>query len=321
MVGSNVVRRLLANRSIERVVVVDNFSSGKREHLEPFVTDPRLEVVYGDLEEDPDWMLHVKANRGPLDTVIHLVANPDISKAVDDPGIDFRQGTVPMNNLLEVMRESEIKNLLYLSGSGVYGEHRGDLVPFTEDYGPCIPISTYAASKLACEAMIAAHCHMFGLRARVLRPANIVGPNQTHGVSYDFLHQLLDHPTHLRILGDGRQSKSYIYVDDLIDALFQAEAGGLAASYVVYNVASFSAITVNDVAAIALEVCGLNPSRVTITHTEGIRGWRGDVPIIRLDCQRLLALGWAPHGNSYAAVPKGLLDLSGQATHSSRPSS
>jgi len=320
MVGSNVVRHLLALEEMERVTVFDNFSSGRWEHLQPFINHPLLNVIEGDLA-DPHWFHQVPVpEEGMFDTVVHLVANPDISKAVTDPGIDFRQGTVLCQHVLELMRICEIGNLLYLSGSGVYGEAPTGLLPFSEDHGPCIPISTYAASKLACEAMIAAHCHMFGLRARVLRPANIVGPNQTHGVSCDFINQLLRHPSFLRILGDGQQSKSYIYVDDVIYALFRIEKIQFP-SYRVWNIASCDAITVYQIARIACEEVGLNPEEVRFEYSGGTRGWQGDVPIVRLDCQRLASLGWCAHRGSSAAVREGMRDLYGKITNQTRPRS
>ena len=173
------------------------------------------------------WYMATCGDLGPLTAamdghhvVIHLASNPDIARAATDPDIDFRQGTCLTNNVLEAMRLSGTMNILYASGSGVYGE-LGELEA-SEDHGPLIPISTYAASKLAGETLISAYCYMFELSARVFRFGNVVGPRQTHGVGFDFLRRLLSDPSKLRILGDGTQSKSYIHVHDVVEAVLLA---------------------------------------------------------------------------------------------------
>ena len=284
-IGSHLVRRLLAEPGVRRVVVYDNFSSGSEAHLQGDCGDPRLEVVHGDLKTLDD----VKAAMTGCDTVFHLAANPDIAKAVTQPDIDFWEGTYLAQNVLEAMRTTGAKRIFYTSGSGVYGENAS--VAFAESHGPCIPISTYGASKLACEALIASYCHMFGITGRAFRFANVVGPRQTHGVGYDFVRRLRINPTRLRILGDGTQSKSYIHVDDILNAVFAAgqTAGG---PYDVFNVATGDYMTVREIADLAVQVCGLSPEKVAYEFTGGDRGWKGDVPVVRFDCGKIQALGW-----------------------------
>ena len=170
---------------------------------------------------------------------------------------------------------------------------------FSESYGPCIPISTYGASKLACEALIAAYCHMFGITARAFRFANVVGPRQTHGVGYDFVRRLRADPTRLRILGDGSQSKSYIHVEDVLDAVFLADARATA-KFDVFNVATGDYITVREIAELAMRVC--ETSGVKFEFTGGDRGWKGDVPIVRFDCTKIRLLGWACRRTSAEAM-------------------
>src|SRR5205807_36886 len=182
-----------------RVVIYDNFSSGKDGHLSDLQSDARLEIVRADLK---DKHAVAEAMRG-CEVVFHLAANPDIAKAVTQPDIDFWEGTYLTQNVIEAMRVTEARKIFYTSGSGVYGENPS--VAFREDYGPCVPISTYGASKLACEALIASYCSMFGLYGRAFRFANVVGARQTHGVGYDFIRRLKADPTQLRILGDGSQ--------------------------------------------------------------------------------------------------------------------
>src|SRR6185436_489429 len=191
--GSHVVDALLAEARTE-VTVFDDWSSGRRWHLERHLDDPRLTIVTGDLAK----LEPLTAAIADHDLVYHLASNPDIARAVTEPDIDFWRGTYLTQNVLEAMRRAGVRRLLYTSGSGVYGDTGTLAVP--EDFGPLVPISTYGASKLAGEALISSYCHMFGLRASVLRMANVVGGRQTHGVAYDFLRKLRRDPLRLEIL-------------------------------------------------------------------------------------------------------------------------
>ncbi|MBE2215912.1 MAG: NAD-dependent epimerase/dehydratase family protein [Opitutaceae bacterium] len=294
-IGSHLVARLLARPETREVVVFDNFSSGTHTHLAGVAGEPRLRIVTEDLKD----RAKIEAAMAGCDTVFHLAANPDIAKAVTQPDIDFWEGTYLLQNVLEAVRVTGVRRMFYTSGSGVYGENAG--VAFAESYGPCIPISTYGASKLACEALIAAYCHMFGLEARAFRFANVVGPRQTHGVGYDFVRRLQADPTRLRILGDGSQSKSYIHVDDILDAVFTA-GERCPARYDIFNVATGDYITVTEIAELAVEVCGLEPGSVRFEYTGGDRGWKGDVPIVRFDCAKIESLGWRCRRTSRQAV-------------------
>ncbi|HEY1765178.1 MAG TPA: NAD-dependent epimerase/dehydratase family protein [Opitutaceae bacterium] len=304
-IGSHFVRRLLGEKSLRRIVVFDNFTSGKEAYLAPLRGDRRLEVVSGDLKKKED----VTAAMRGCALVIHLAANPDIAKAVEQPDIDFWEGTFLAQNVLEAMRVTGARRMLYTSGSGVYGENAA--VAFTESYGPCVPISTYGASKLACEALIAAYCHMFGITCRAFRFANVVGPRQTHGVGYDFIRRLRSDPTRLRILGDGRQSKSYIHVDDILEAVLAADRTG-AVPFDLYNVATGDYITVREIAEIAVGVCGLDPKSVRFEYTGGDRGWKGDVPVVRFDCAKIAAIGWRPGRTSVQAIRDSMASMLGE---------
>lgn len=301
-IGSHIVARLLTDRATSRVVVYDNFSSGARRHLRAFAGDPRLQVVEADLGE----VASVKQAMAGCDTVFHLAANPDIAKAATQPDIDFWQGTVLAQNVLEAMRLNGVRRIFYTSGSGVYGENAA--AEFAENYGPCLPISTYGASKLACEALICAYCHMFGLVARAFRFANVVGPRQTHGVGYDFLRRLRQDPTRLRILGDGTQSKSYIHVEDVLDAVFLTGARGTG-PYDMYNVATGDYITVTEIADLAVEVAGLEKQSVRYEYTGGDRGWNGDVPIVRFNAEKIHGLGWVCRRSSTDAMRDALMAM------------
>jgi UDP-glucose 4-epimerase len=299
-IGSHLAARLLARESLRRLVVFDNFSSGSERHLSAVKNDRRLEVVRGDLK-DKDAV--IAAMRG-CEAVVHLAANPDIAKAVTQPDIDFWEGTYLAQNVVEAMRVTGARQLLYTSGSGVYGEDAS--VAFREDYGPCVPISTYGASKLACEALFAAYMHMFGITVRAFRFANVVGPRQTHGVGYDFLRKLRADPTRLPILGDGSQSKSYIHVDDVLDAVLVADESATG-RFEVFNVATGDYITVREIADIACDVSGLRDVRYDFAG--GDRGWKGDVPVVRFDCSKIASLGWRCRRTSAQAIRDSLIAM------------
>jgi UDP-glucose 4-epimerase len=284
-IGSHFVGRLLAGDA-ERVTVYDNFSSGRDWHLDPFRADERLSIVRGDVV-DLDRL--VETARGH-DTVIHLASNPDIAAAVSNPAIDFDQGTRLTHHVAEAARRAGVALVLYASGSGVYGDL--GCVEAVEGHGPMIPTSTYGASKLAGEALLASYAYMFDVTARAFRFGNVVGPHQTHGVGYDFVRRLIADPTRLAILGDGKQSKSYVHVDDVVSAVLLA--GSLAHSpFDAFNVATGDYVTVTEIAELAMQVVGLEPGSTRFDYAGGNRGWRGDVPVVRINTDKIRSLGWS----------------------------
>jgi UDP-glucose 4-epimerase len=295
-IGSHLARRLLREEDTERVVVYDNLSSGSIGHLDGCLDDPRCELIKADVKH-----LEQLANAlRDVDVVYHLAANPDIAKAVRQPDIDFWEGTYLTQNVLEAMRLNGVKQIFFTSGSGVYGDSPETV--FTESHGPCLPISTYGASKLACEALICSYCHMFGLIGRAFRVANVVGPRQTHGVGYDFIRRLKQDPGHLRILGNGSQRKSYIHVDDVLAALFLIRDSLLdSVPFDVFNVATDDYITVNQVADIAVAELGCDKSSVRYVYTGGDRGWKGDADVL-FDVSKIKRLGWRATRNSPEAM-------------------
>lgn len=281
-IGSHLTHELLS-RSDHEVVVYDNLVSGSRDYLADVLDDPRLSLVVADLQ-DADRV--VEEMRG-CDHVYLFAANPDIARAVTEPGIDFWQGTYLTHNVLEAVRINAVPRLSYASGSGVYGDRGVEEVD--EDFGPLIPVSTYGASKLACEAMLAAYAHMFGFNAVVFRFANVVGPRQTHGVTYDFVRRLRDDPTRLQILGDGSQSKSYIHVSDVVAAMLLLTDQDWT-GFDVFNAGTGDYITVTEIADLVAERMGLTD--VVFEYAGGRRGWKGDVPVVRFRSDKLEARGW-----------------------------
>jgi len=294
-IGSHFTDRLLCEQATEAVTIYDNFSSGREWHYAHHEHDRRLRVIHGDLKD----LAALERCMEGHDTVIHLASNPDIARAAVEPDIDFREGTFLTQQIVEAMRRSGTPHLLYASGSGVYG----DLKDYEahEDFGPLIPVSTYGASKLAGEALIASYCAMFDLRACAFRFGNVVGARQTHGVGFDFIRRLRAQPDRLRILGDGRQSKSYIHVEDVIDAVLLAHRS-TAKNFEVFNVCTGDYITVTEIAELAIEIAGLPPDQVRLEYTGGDRGWKGDVPVVRLNTDRIRALGWTCKRNTRQAL-------------------
>jgi UDP-glucose 4-epimerase len=294
-IGSHFTDALLANSEVGGVTLYDNFSSGRDWHFADHRDHRRLRVVRADLH---DLSQLVGAMEGHQ-VVIHLASNPDIARAVTEPDIDFREGTELTHLVVEAMRRSGAKTILYAAGSGIYGE-AGE-TDLREDHGPLIPVSTYGASKLAGEALIAAYAHMFGIRGCSFRFGNVVGRRQTHGVGFDFIRRLRQEPGRLRILGDGRQSKSYVHVRDVVAAvlLAQRESGK---PFEAYNVATGDYITVTEIADLACRCLKLDPKQVRYEYTGGDRGWKGDVPVVRLNIEKITALGWKPTHNSAAAL-------------------
>jgi UDP-glucose 4-epimerase len=291
-IGSHMVDRLLAEGD-HQITVFDNFASGKPWHLSSHSTDSRLRIVEGNLRELKD----VSAAIAGADRVYHFASNPDIARAMVEPPIDFWEGTFLAQNLIEAMRVQGVGEIIYASGSGVYGDCGS--VAVTEDHSPMLPISTYGASKLACEALIHAYTHMFAMKARVFRFANVVGGRQTHGVAYDFIRRLSADPSHLRILGDGSQSKSYIHVDDIVEGL-QYFASRDQEKYSYYHLATDDYLTVTDIADMVVSEMGL--SNVRYDYTGGDRGWSGDVPIVRFDLTKVHGRGWKAARNTREAM-------------------
>jgi UDP-glucose 4-epimerase len=301
-IGSHFTDRLLGDAGVGRVTIFDNFSSGREWHYREHRSDPRLTVVRGDLKDTTA----LRAAMAEHDTVIHLASNPDIARAVTEPEIDFREGTFLTQQVLEAMRVVGVRRILYASGSGVYGDL--GLLEVREDHGPLLPVSTYGASKLAGEALISSYCFMFDLTARVFRFGNVVGRRQTHGVGFDFVRRLVAEPHRLRILGDGAQSKSYIDVGDVVDAVLTAHRADHT-SFQRYNVATGDYITVREIADLAVECVGLDPASVAYEFTGGRGGWKGDVPVVRLDTDRIRALGWVCRRSSRDALRHAMLAM------------
>ncbi|MEM4724035.1 MAG: NAD-dependent epimerase/dehydratase family protein [Candidatus Hadarchaeum sp.] len=289
-IGSHLVDRLVGEGFAVRVI--DNFSNGRMDNLDLHIG--LVEVLKGDLK-DPETAL--KSVRG-VDVVFHFAANPEVRVSTTNPEIHFSENVVTTFNLLEAMRKLGVRQLVFASSSSVYGEP--EAIP-VDELAPIRPISVYGASKAACENLIHAYTRLYGIGAVALRYANVVGSRLRHGVIYDFILKLLRQPQELEILGDGTQIRSYIHIDDAVDATLVAWKN-LKCEFEVFNVGSEDWVTVNQIANIVTSTIGLKFVRFAYKPVLHGVGWVGDVKRIALTIQRLKGLGWKPRLNSEQSI-------------------
>lgn len=289
-IGSHIVDRLVLEGW--RVRVLDNFSSGRPENLSHH--GGVMEVLRADLK-DAEAVL--EAVRG-VEVVFHFAANPEVRVSTTNPEVHFNENVIATFNLLEAIRRSGVGQLVFASSSSVYGEP--ETIPVDES-APIRPVSVYGASKAACENLIHAYTRLYGLRAVVLRYANVVGPRLRHGVVYDFIVKLLKNPKELEILGDGTQTRSYVHVNDAVEATLIAwkKAAG---NFEVYNVGNEDWVTVNEVAETIASAMGLKEVKHTYKPVLHGIGWPGDVKRVALTIDKIKNLGWRPSMRSREAL-------------------
>jgi len=281
-IGSNLVDRLL--RDGHAVVGYDNFSTGQPEFLSDAGRSPRFTLVRGDTL-DLDAL--TAATRG-AEAVFHLAANADVRFGTDDPRRDLEQNTVATFNVLEAMRGNGIRRIAFASTGSIYGEPEGFPTPETAPFP--VQTSLYGASKLAAEGLIQAYCEGFGFQGHIFRFVSILGERYTHGHVVDFYRQLRADPSRLHVLGNGKQRKSYLYVQDCIDAMLLA-MGKAHEKVNIFNLGTDEYCEVNDSIDWMCQHLRVSPERA---YAGGERGWIGDSPFIFLDCSRIRALGWKP---------------------------
>ena len=264
----------------------------------------RYDGVYiqGDLLEEEHRLGGVMEGAG---LVAHLAAQVHIAGGEGDTMRDMRENTGMTWRVLEEMRRAGVKEIWFTSSSTVYGEMGGKL---EEGRGPLLPASLYGASKVACEGLISAYCEMFGLRAWIFRLANVVGPRMNHGILYDFIVKLRADPKKLVILGDGRQRKCYIHVEDVVSGM-QWAWREVTRGAKVYNLGTEGGITATEIAGIVAEEMGLNPM---YEYTGGRRGWLGDVPVVEYNMSKMKDMGWKARLGSESAVRRAVRELLGQ---------
>jgi UDP-glucose 4-epimerase len=275
------------------VTVYDNLSSGKEEHVSHHFGKKNFRFVKADLL---DFDRVVKEMKGH-DTVWHIAANPDIRKGTESSRYDLEQNTLVTYNVLEAARRNDINSVVFSSTSTIYGPAK--VIPTPEDYGPCLPVSLYGASKLACEGLISAYSSLYGIRAWIFRFANIIGKRSTHGILPDLVDKLNKDISRLEVLGDGNQRKSYLLVEETVDGMFFAfEKAKDQLNY--FNLGSSDQITVKRIVEILVEEAALRNTK--IVYTGGEAGWKGDVPRFLLSPEKMAELGWKAKHSSEEAV-------------------
>ena len=285
-IGSNLVDRLLLNG--HKVDGIDNFSTGRIEFLENAFKNTNFRLHRLDLFLDSNKLSEVFEGS---DYVIHFSANADVRFGCEHPKKDLEQNTIATFNVLEAMRNSGVRNIVFSSTGSVYGESQ--LIP-TPENGP-FPIQTslYGASKVASEGLISAYCEGFNFQSWIFRFVSILGERYTHGHIYDFYNQIRINPSFLKILGNGKQRKSYLYVQDCLDAILIAiEKANDKVN--IFNLGVDGSIEVNDSIKCICQELGVSPN---LEYSGGDRGWIGDNPLIYLDTKRIQDLGWRPKFN------------------------
>jgi len=282
-IGSNLVDRLLTLG--HEVIGFDNFSTGQRRFLHDAMRHPRFSLVEGDTL---DAGALERAISG-CDLVCHLAANADVRFGTEHPRKDLEQNTIATFNVLEAMRAADVRRIVFSSTGSIYGD--ATTVPTPEDAPFPVQTSLYGASKLAGEGLIAAYCEGFGFEGYIFRFVSILGERYSHGHVFDFYRALGRDPQNLRVLGDGRQKKSYLYVGDCVDAILAVIERVRAPRAHVFNLGTHEYCEVNQSIGWITAHLGVRPA---LSYSGGDRGWIGDSPFIFLDTAKVRALGWQP---------------------------
>jgi UDP-glucose 4-epimerase len=290
-IGSHLTETLLARG--QHVTVLDSLSNGQQDWLREMRSHSRFCFHQTDLRT-PERLTEMLSG---TDVVWHLAANTNMVIGAESTRIDIEHGILSTHNLLEAMRKSTARKLLFSSSGAVYGDIQRP--PASEGYGPLLPVSLYAASKLACEGLISAYSSLFGIRAWIFRFGNVLGARMSHGVIFDFIRKLKNDPTELEILGDGGAEKNYILVEEVVEGVLYAFEHAQPVCD-VYNLGSSSTTRVTDIARIVLEEMGL--TGVKLRFSGGARGWPGDQPRVYMDVSKMSRMGWTTRYSSDEAV-------------------
>lgn len=275
------------------VTVIDNLSNGSREFL-----NDKARFIKADLKNGERLLELVK----DFDVVFHLAANTSTRTALKDQDKDLEENIIATHNLLEAMRQNKVKKLVFTSSSTVYGEAP---FPVSEDYGPLKPENLYGATKLGCEALISSYCYTFGFKSWIFRLANIIGSRMRKGVIYDFIKKLKESPSKLKVLGNGKQRKSYLYVKDCVRAMHHIYQN-TSEKVNILNIGSDDTTSVTEIAKLTIKE--ISPG-AEINYTGGKRGWEGDVPKFKLDITKLKNTGYKPTYCSKSSIKKSIEEL------------
>ena len=293
-IGSNLTDRLLSEG--HSVTGYDNFSTGQEEFISAALQNPNFQLIRADVLDLPI----LTQSMHSVEFVFHLAANADVRFGTEHPRKDLEQNTIATYNVLEAMRANNIKRIAFSSTGSVYGE--ATVIPTPEDAPFPVQTSLYGASKLAGEGLIAAYCEGFAFTGYIFRFVSILGERYTHGHVFDFYKQLVENHTALQVLGDGHQRKSYLYIQDCIDAML-CIVEKARATVNLYNLGTDEYCEVNDSIGWICSHLGVNPER---KYSGGKRGWIGDNPFIFLDTAKVRGLGWKPKLNIQQGIIKTL---------------
>ena len=293
-IGSHLADKLV-NEGIE-TKVLDNFTTGRKDNLLGCIDKQNFSLFdldLGKLGNQEDYLENVEV-------VFHMAADPEVRTGYDNPKNSFEQNIVNTFNLLQRIKHSKVKKIVFASSSSVYGDAK--ILPTNEEYGPLCPISHYGASKLACEAIVSSFCYNYDIDGIILRPANVIGSRGRHGLIWDLVHKLKNDKNRLEVLGDGKQTKSFIHISDMIKGILQSMKKG-EDGVEIFNVGSEDGVEIINVAKIVCK--NMKLPNIEIFTTGGIengRGWKGDIKIAHLDISKLKNLGWQPKLSSLEAA-------------------
>ncbi len=292
-IGSHIVDKLVDDEI--SVKCLDNLSTGKISNLKSCENKNNFDFIKADLKNSEE----IKKSLEDIKIIFHMAADPEVRTGYQDPGSSYRENLRNTFLLLEEVRKSNVEQFIFASSSAVYGD--ATILPTPENYGPLFPISAYGASKLACEAYVSSYCNNYGIKGRIIRPANVIGARGRHGVTWDFINKLKKNKEKLEVLGDGSQTKSYIHISDAIDGIFASLKSGK--KIATFNLGSEDRVEVIKIAKIVCKSMNLPDTEIVTTGgTDGGRGWKGDIKEVHLDITELQNLGWYPKLSSADSV-------------------
>ena len=293
-IGSHLAEKLVGE-GIE-TKILDNFATGQKDNLLGCMDKQNFSLFdldLGKLGNQEDYLENVEV-------VFHMAADPEVRTGYDNPKNSFEQNIVNTFNLLQRIKHSKVKKIVFASSSSVYGDAK--ILPTNEEYGPLCPISHYGASKLACEAIVSSFCYNYDIDGIILRPANVIGSRGRHGLIWDLVHKLKSDKNRLEVLGDGKQTKSFIHISDMTKGILQSMKKG-ENGVEIFNVGSEDGVEIINVAKIVCK--NMKLPNIEIFTTGGIengRGWKGDIKSAHLDISKLKNLGWQPKLSSLEAA-------------------
>ena len=293
-IGSYIAEKLVKDGVNTKVI--DNLVTGKKENLSECLKQDNFSF----LEYDLNNLDGLEDYLDDVDVLFHFAADPEVRTGYNRPEDSFEQNIVNTFNLLQKIKKTNIKKIVFASSSSVYGDAK--IIPTNEEYGPLRPISHYGASKLACEALVSSFCHNYDIEGVIIRPANVIGLRGRHGLIWDLVHKLKVNQDELEILGDGKQTKSFIHISDAIDGIF-CSLNNLQDKVEVFNLGSEDSVKIMDVAKIVCKNIKLDEIKINLTGgVEDGRGWKGDIKIAHLEIKKLKNAGWKPKLSSINAA-------------------